>query len=404
MATFGKKLPPPFPRKDERIDSRTGGEAITYLDSEETPVLESLKKRKDFDALRFLRLINLPDLTRKENSPVKLVIDTIVSLPLFKDFDIASIPETITTEYNFDLFDFPSDHPARRPTDTYFITPERLLRTQTTSMWMYYLLDPNIVKKLETRGWLGVLSYGKVYRKDEIDRKHSPIFHQIDGLFLTRRSEKVITLDDLHGVLTNIVQSVFGPNIEARFLDDNFPYTHPSTQMEIKFKGEWLEILGAGLARETTLKNLNIDPQVYNGWAFGFGVERLAMQKMNIPDIRILWSDNPRITKQFTSVDSQYEEISKYPTVTRDISFIVNSDVVPNRFYEIVRELGKDLIEEVQLIDEYENEKKLGEGKKSYTFRIVYRSFARTLTNDEVSAVHHAIEHQTTEELRAVIR
>ncbi len=257
---------------------------------------------------------------------------------------------------------------------------------------------------MNERGWVGEFAFGKVYRKDEIDRKHFPVFHQIDGLYLCKRADRVIGLKDLQDVLAEIVKGVFGPKIEYRFLEDEFPFTDPSTQIEIKFRNDWLEVVGAGVVRDSTLEHLGVDPKVYNGWAFGFGVERLAMMKAGIPDIRVLWSDDPRITKQFTSIDSRYKEVSKYPSVIRDISFIVKKDVVPNRFYEIVREEGGDLVEEVKKTDEYENDTKLGVENKSYTFRIVYRSFERTLTNEEVNKIHKVIESVSVKELSAKMR
>jgi phenylalanyl-tRNA synthetase alpha chain len=382
----------------------TGGENLRYTDPAEQKVLEDLGARTDFDALRLKRIIALPDLTRKQNSPVKFIIDRILQLPLFAGFDVTQIPETIRAADAFDLFDFPADHPSRKETDTYFVANDRILRTHTTSMWLYYLSDPKILEKLNTRGWVGELCFGKVYRKDEIDRKHFPVFHQIDGMYLVKRSEKVLGLKDLQDVLVQIVQGVFGSNIEYRFLDDAFPFTDPSTQIEIKFNNDWLEVVGAGIVRKSTLEHLGVDPNLYNGWAFGFGVERLAMQKMEIPDIRVLWSDDERITSQFKNFDSMYKEVSKYPSVIRDISFIVKKEVVPNRFYDIVREIGGDLVEEVQLTDQYENEKKLGAENKSYTFRIVYRSFERTLTNEEVNGVHKKIEDLVKQDLEATIR
>jgi len=382
----------------------TQGEEIIYIDPEEQKIFVDLEKRTDFDALRLQRLSNMPDLTRKEHSPVQIIINAILALPLFHNFDVATIPETIITKHNFDLFDFPDNHPARKKTDTYFITEDRLLRTHTTSMWLYYLSDKEALKKMEEKGHAGLLAYGKVYRKDEIDRKHFPVFHQLDGLYLVRKSEKIITLSDLQKVLSTIVNTVFGKDVESRFLDDTFPYTDPSTQIEVKFGNDWLELLGAGVVKGSTLEKLGIDPKIWNGWAFGFGVERLAMKKMNITDIRVLWSDDPRVTEQFKNINSTYKDVSKYPQITRDISFVVNKDIVPNRFYEIVRELGGDLVEEVTKIDEYENEAKLGVGKKSYTFRTIYRSFERTLTNEEINRVHKKIEECVKKELDAVVR
>jgi phenylalanyl-tRNA synthetase alpha chain len=382
----------------------TGGEEIIYIDAAEEQIFADLARRTDFDAKRLQRLYAMPDLTRHENSPVKFIIDAILALSLLKGFDVAVIPESISTNENFDVFDFPQDHPARSKSDTYFITNDRILRTHTTSMWLYYLNDSEALKKMEEQGYTGLLAHGKVYRKDEIDRKHFPVFHQLDGLYLVRREKKAIQLSDLQDVLTTIVQTVFGNDVESQFLEDAFPYTDPSTQIEVKFGGEWLELLGAGVVRDSTLEKLGVNSRVWNGWAFGFGVERLAMRKMNIPDIRMLWSDDPRITRQFTGIESQYEEVSKFPSVTRDISFIVEREVVPNKFYEIVRELGGDLIEEVEKFDEYENEENLGARKKSYTFRIIYRSFERTLTNEEVNKVHKSIEDYIAKELNAIIR
>ena len=393
-----------FVRVELKEKSKTGGKQIVYEDPEEKSVLAELEKRSDFEALRLKRLLALPDLTRKANSPIKFIIDKILELPDFKSFDMVQSPETITVKNSFDMFNFPADHPGRKPTDTHFITPERVLRTHTTSMWLYYLSDEKIRKELEERGWVGELCFGKVYRKDEIDAKHFPAFHQIDGLYIVKRVQKEVTRKNLEGVLASIVRAIFGPKIEFRFLEDSFPFTDPSTQIEIRRGADWLEVVGAGLVHPAVLKNLDLDPEVWNGWAFGFGVERLAMIKNNIPDIRIFWSEDPRITKQFTSIDSQYHEVSRYPEIIRDISFVVQKDTSVNRFYEIVRHSGGDLVEEVKLIDQFEDAAKFGADKKSYTFRIIYRSHERTLTNEKVNKIHKDIERLIVHELKAVIR
>jgi len=128
------------------------------------------------------------------------------------------------------------------------------------------------------------------------------------------------------------------------------------------------------------------------------------MVKMNIPDIRILWSEDPRITSQWGDLDSEYVEISKYPEVTRDISFILPKNVSINGYYEIVRDYARDLIEEVKLIDQYENDEKLGVGNISYTFRIIYRSYERTLLNDEINEIQSLIRKATEEKLGAKLR
>jgi len=173
--------------------------------------------------------------------------------------------------------------------------------------------------------------------------------------------------------------------------------------MDIKFNGNWLEVNGAGLVNPVVLEKFGLDPEVYNGWAFGFG-ERLVMIKMEIPDIRILWSNDERITSQFKDINSKFKEVSKFPATIRDISFIINKDVSLNNYYEIVRDYADNLIEEVKLLDEYENEEKFGKDKKSYTFRIVYRSSERTLTNEEINKIQTEIRTKTEKELGALLR
>ena len=376
---------------------------ISIQDSMEKEALVLLDKRADFKALRMKRLLALPDLTKKANSPVKLLFDRILELPRFKDFDLVDFPRIVTVEQDFDLLNTPKDHPSRRETDTYYVTDDLLLRTQMTAFWSFYLKDKEVLKRLETEGEIAALAPGIVYRKDEIDRHHFPAFHQIDGLLICKKSKKVVTQDDLKEVQADLAKGIFGQDIEYKFLDDDFPYTVQSLEMDIMFNGNWLEVNGAGLVNPIVLKKFGLDPEVYNGWAFGFG-ERLAMIKMGIPDIRILWSDDPRITKQFTSIDSVYREVSKYPPVVRDISFIVDKDVQLNNYYEIVRECAGNLIEEVKLIDTFENAKKFGAGKVSHTFRITYRSPERTLTNEEVNVIQDTIAEKTKVELHAVVR
>jgi phenylalanyl-tRNA synthetase alpha chain len=164
-----------------------------------------------------------------------------------------------------------------------------------------------------------------------------------------------------------------------------------------------MEVNGAGLVHPQCLRNFGLDPELYNGWAFGFG-DRLAMIKMGIPDIRILWSNDPRITSQFKDINSRYKEVSKYPETIRDISFIIDKNINLNNYYEIVRDFAQDLIEEVELIDQYEDEAKFGKDKKSYTFRIIYRSFERTLTNEEINKIQEKIREKTQQELNALLR
>ena len=341
---------------------------------------------------------------------------------MFKDFDLVDFPRIVTVEQCFDLLNMPKDHPARKETDTYYLDATNILRTHTTAFWPFYLKDPEVLARLEKDGEIKALAPGIVYRKDEIDRSHYPAFHQIDGLLICKKDKKIITQEDLKDVQMDLAKGIFGQNIESKFIPDEFPYTLESLEMDIMFNGDWMEVNGAGLVHPQCLKNFGLDPEIYNGWAFGFG-DRLAMIKMEIPDIRILWSDDPRITNQFKDINSKYKEVSKYPETSRDISFIIDKNINLNNYYEIVRDFvpmtkssrildGKavgtenfvPMIEEVKLLDEYEDEEKFGKDKKSYTFRIVYRSPERTLTNEEINKIQEKIRDKTKEDLKAVLR
>jgi phenylalanyl-tRNA synthetase alpha chain len=376
---------------------------IVIEDPKEKVLIEELNKRSDIKAERIKRMLALPDLTKKELSPVKIVNDKILDLSVWADFDVVEIPKIVTVEDDFDLLNTPKEHPSRRESDTYYLDQTHILRTQMTVMWPYYFRDEEVLERLKRDGEVGSLSPGIVWRKDEIDRKHYPAFHQTDFLYVCRKDKRIITLKDLQDIQADAIKAIFG-DIEFRFLVDSFPFTDPSTQAEINWNGNWIEITGAGLVHPNCLKNFGLDPEVYNGYAGTFGLDRVAMIKMGIPDIRILWSDDQRITSQFKDINSQFVEVSKFPSTIRDISFIIDKNINLNNYYEIVRDYANDLIEEVKLLDEYENEEKFGVDKKSYTFRIVYRSAERTLTNEEINKIQEEIRKKTEQELKAVLR
>jgi phenylalanyl-tRNA synthetase alpha chain len=375
---------------------------IVISDPNEDILIKELEKRTDVKAERIKRLLKLPDLTKKENSPVKILFDQIIKLPRFKDFDLVDFPKIITTEQCFDLLNM-QDHPSRKETDTYYLDDTHILRTQTTAFWSFYLKDQEVLKRLETEGQVAALAPGIVFRKDEIDRHHFPAFHQIDGLLICKKSKKIITQQDLKDAQIDLATGIFGTGIEYKFLEDSFPYTVQSLEMDIMFNGEWMEVNGAGLVNPVVLEKFGLDPEIYNGWAFGFG-DRLAMIKMEIPDIRILWSDNPRIVSQFKDINSKYKEMGHYPEISRDISFIVDKSVSLNNYYEIIRDLADNLIEELKLLDTYDNEEKFGKDKVSYTFRIVYRSPERTLTSEEINVIQDKIRKKTETDLDATLR
>lgn len=375
---------------------------IIIHSEEEKKLIDGLTNRKDIKSERLKRVLALPDLSRTPGSPLKIMVDRVLTIPEFADFDIIKIPEVIPTEILFDLFDFAKDHPARSESDTYYVDEKNVLRTHDTVFWYYHLRQPEIQKRIAEKKSFGAFCYGKVYRKDEIDRTHMNVFHQFGGWYLTPQETQELKIDDLQNALSIIVKSIFGPEVKFRFNPDTFPYTDPSLEVEIDVHGKWLELLGGGMPKKLVLKNFGVEG--YNGWAFGFGLERLAIAKMELPDIRLFWSQDERIKKQLENLDQKYQEVSKYPAIVRDISFIINKSVALNNYYELVQDCAEGLIEEVVLVDEYENAEKFGIDKKSYTFRIVYRSLERTLTNEEINIVHDKITQKTKSELSAIVR
>jgi phenylalanyl-tRNA synthetase alpha chain len=372
---------------------------------EEKLLRAKLDARTDADAARMKRYLAMPDLSRTPGNPLYELVQRIVAIPDFKNYDVIEVPEIMDISIVFDLFDFPKDHPARSSSDSYFVDERNVLRTHTTVMWYYWLKEKNVRKQIEKGEAVGALSFGKVYRKDEIDRGHMNVFHQIDGWYLARKEEKIITIEDLKKVLSDIAKAAFGPEVKYRFNVDTFPYTDPSLEMEIDKdgNGSWVEVLGAGVVKGKVLDNLGVDSSVWNGWAFGFGLERLAIISMELPDIRLLWSQDERVKRQM-KLGQHFKEVSKYPPVVRDISFIVDRDFVPNNYFDLVRDVIGDMAEEMTLVDKYENEEKLGVGKVSYAYRITYRSINKTLTNDEVNALHAELEAATVKNFGAKIR
>lgn len=376
---------------------------IAITSPEEEKLNKELEGKTDAYSLRLNRYLSMPDLSRTQGSPIKEIVDRILAYPYFKDLDIIQVPEIVPADISFDLFDFPADHPARSRSDTYYVNDQNILRTHTTVMWYYYLQNEDVKRRITENKSVGAFCFGKVYRKDEVDRKHMNVFHQIDGWYLVPKSLKTIGQQDLEEALGNIAKAVFGPDVNYRLNKDTFPYTDPSLEMEINIGGKWVEVVGCGVVKGSVLQKLGVDSSNYTGWAFGFGLERLAIASMDLPDIRLLWSDDPRVKNQL-KLGQKFAEVSKYPPAVRDISFVVKNGFVPNDYFDFVREAAPGLVEEVALIDKYENEAKFGQDKVSYAYRITYRALHRTLTGEEVDAFHKKIEKLTTETFGGEIR
>jgi phenylalanyl-tRNA synthetase alpha chain len=231
--------------------------------------------------------------------PMTKVLDEIEEIFLGLGFSIVEGPEIELDYYNFEALNTPSDHPARDLQDTFYITPNILLRTQTS---------PVQVRTMEkTKPPIRIISPGRVYRSDEIDATHSPVFNQIEGLAV----DKGITMGDLKGVLNLFACKLFGDETKTKFRPHYFPFTEPSAEMDVScfvcggkgcrvcgYSG-WIEILGSGMVHPNVLKMSGIDPEEYTGFAFGLGLDRITMLRYGINDLRLLYENDLRFTKQF---------------------------------------------------------------------------------------------------------
>ncbi len=376
---------------------------ITISSEEEKRFRQELEKRSDPESKRMKRFLDMPDLSRTSGNPIHEIVKRVIAAPDFNGFDIIQVPEIVPADISFDLFDFPADHPARSRSDTYYVDDKNILRTHTTVMWYYYLRDEDVKRRMAAGEPVGCFCSGKVYRKDEIDRNHMNVFHQIDGWYLAPKDKKIIGIEELQNALLAIARAVFGADVKYRFNPDKFPYTDPSLEMEIDKDGKWLEVLGSGVVKGSVLEKFGVDSSKWNGWAFGPGIERLAMISMELPDIRLLWSEDPRVKKQL-KLGNKYKEVSKFPLITRDISFVVGKDFVVNNYFDLIRDLGGDLVEQVELLDKYENTEKFGKDKVSYTYRIIYRSNERTLTTEEIDPIQKNIYQETAKQFNAELR
>ena len=231
--------------------------------------------------------------------PLIQVQRTIEDIFIGMGFSIAEGPEVEYDYYNFQALNIPENHPARDTQDTFYITENILLRSQTS---------PVQVRTMEhQKPPIRIISPGRVYRSDAVDATHSPLFHQIEGLVV----DKGITMGDLKGMLETFAKTLFGNNTKLRFRPHHFPFTEPSAEVDVSCfvcggngcrvcKNEgWIEILGAGMVHPYVLSNCGIDPEEYSGFAFGMGVERIAMKYYGIDDMRLLYENDTRFLEQF---------------------------------------------------------------------------------------------------------
>ena len=257
-------------------------------------LLEKQLKEEEID-------ITLPgkELEMGKRHPLQLVLDEFKEIFLGMGFEVVDGPEVEYDDYNFTMLNMPESHPSRDTQDTFYVTDKILLRTQTTPM--------EVRTMLSQKPPIRVIVPGRVYRADEIDATHSPLFHQIEGLVV----EEGLTFADLKGTLEAFVKKMFGEDTKVRFRPHHFAYTEPSAEMDMTCfkcggkgcsmcKGEgWIEILGCGVTNPVVLETCGIDSTKYTGFAFGMGLERLTMMKYNIDDLRLMYENDMRFLSQF---------------------------------------------------------------------------------------------------------
>ncbi|KAI0885316.1 phenylalanyl-tRNA synthetase [Annulohypoxylon maeteangense] len=377
----------------------------------------------------------------------------------------------VTTYQNFDSLGFPKDHPGRAKGDTYYINSDTLLRTHTSAH------QADVFRANPSEGYL---ISADVYRRDEIDKSHYPIFHQMEGARSWDRA-KVANGDIAATILSDVeklpshpievqdpnppfhdernprqeahhspaeveaiaahlkrslelmVVEIFsrakaaaveadpnylGEPIQMRWVEAYFPFTSPSWELEVYYDGAWLEVLGCGVVKQDLYINAGVPSQL--GWAFGIGLERIAMLLFKIPDIRLFWSQDWRWDQQFKGVSDNLDSLrpfipfSRYPACSRDISFWLPSPSpesgdteageykwCENDFMEILRSVAGDTVEDAKLFDDFTHPKT---GRRSVAYHINYRSLTRTLLSKEANVLHEEVQRSLVEKLGVEIR
>lgn len=398
----------------------------------------------------------------KPNHPIGILRELIEKK--LNTVDNAFLPynnfKPVVTKYeNFDSLDFPKDHPGRSKSDTYYINDEYLLRTHTSAHEMECFNKIHEQKP-------GFLISADVYRRDEIDKTHYPVFYQMEGARvwkhdnidiikrdletlqknLDKQKIRLVVQDDvslegnpkqpymsdeevdlcskhLKRSLELIVSEVFNKKIEAlkeqgaaniptelkfRWVKAYFPWTTPSWEIEVWWENEWLEICGCGIVQQQVLLNAGYEKDSSIAWAFGLGLDRIAMLLFEIPDIRLLWTEDNRFHKQFeVGKISNFKPYSKYPGSKRDVAFWLpekvsgSEEIHENDIMEIVRDVAGPLVESVKILDSFVNKKT---NRKSLCYRINYQSMDRNITNSEVNELQRKVESELVEKYNVELR
>jgi phenylalanyl-tRNA synthetase alpha chain len=386
------------------------------------------------------------------------IIEASFPGPTYKPY--SDLSPVVTTHQNFDSLGFPPDHPGRARSDTYYVNGTTLLRTHTSAH------QADTFRADESDGYL---ISADVYRRDAIDSSHYPVFHQMEGARSWDRTKvpngdiATAVLKDMEAIpghdikvedpnppfhpernplqeahhsaaeseaigrhlkksLEAMVVDVFSrakaaalkadPDfvdepLQMRWVEAYFPFTSPSWELEVYYAGDWLEVLGCGVVRQDLYINAGVPNKL--GWAFGIGIDRIAMLLFKIPDIRLFWSQDERFLSQFAGVSDKLDTLgrfvpfSKYPPSPRDVSFWLprGGDFHENDFMEIVRGIGGDTVEEVKMFDSFTHPKT---GRESRAYRIVYRSWDRTMTAEEANELHEKVRQTLMQKLGVELR
>lgn len=275
---------------------RSAIDALITEKSADIKNVEKIKKMKEGTLD-----ITLPGVKKEIGKlhPINTVLDDMIDIFQSMGFDVVDGPEVETDRYNFELLNVPADHPARDMQDTFYLAENLLLRTQTSATQ---------IRTMEQRKPpIRMICPGRVFRADEVDATHSPVFHQVEGLVV----DEGITMCDLKGVLEQFAHEIYGPDTKVKFRPSFFPFTEPSVEVDVSCsecggkgcrvcKGSgWIEILGAGMVHPKVLAGCGIDPEKYSGFAFGIGLDRLTTTRYKISDIRLLFENDKRFLKQF---------------------------------------------------------------------------------------------------------
>ncbi|KAJ2726236.1 phenylalanyl-tRNA synthetase alpha subunit, mitochondrial [Coemansia sp. Benny D115] len=397
------------------------------------------------------------NLLHQPSHPLAILKELIFAqFPTYAHYD--GLSPVVTTQQNFDSLGFAQDHPGRAKSDTYYLNETTLLRTHTSAHQLQllragHLGDAELLGLAKNAsaspGNERFLVAADVYRRDEIDASHYPVFHQMEGVCTFSRAEvrelmaqqsatekavigadnpvqsghsteeAVFLATDMQRTMNRMVSGILAhavaaqqqqqqqqdqaqPEFPVRWIDAFFPFTSPSWEMEVLFRGEWLEICGCGVMQQAILDAAGMPDRI--GWAFGFGLERLAMLLFGVPDIRLFWSTDARFTAQFAPGRiNSFRPFSRHPPCPKDVSFWLpeESQFHENDLMDLVRETAGDLVEDVKLVDSFTHPKT---GRTSHCYRINYCSMDRNVTNEEINAIQDRVRTKIVSQLGVTLR